>query len=238
MAFPKVKRDNLVEMVFESLRSDIVSGELGDGERLPPQEELAEKFGVSRTVLREALNRLSSLGLIEAQQGRGTFVRSLSPGSAMRPMLSALLLDESSTRELIEARFHLERVAVRLAARRAGPTEVTELGSLVDRMEQHVAQGDLAGFAADDLAFHLTLSELTRNSILRKVLEAIREMLFRFLEEFNRIEGAPARAVAYHRRILEAVASRDPDQAEAEMTAHLRDVTRVVEERYHYDIDV
>lgn len=238
MAFPKVKRDNLVEMVFDSLRSDIVSGDLGDGQRLPPQEELAEKFGVSRTVLREALNRLSSLGLIEAQQGRGTFVRSLSPSLAMKPMLNALLLDESSTRELIEARFHLERVAVRLAARRATAADVAGLRSLLEEMVEHVEQGDLPGFSADDLAFHLTLSELTRNSILRKVLEAIREMMFRFLDEFNRIEGAPARAVAYHRKILDAVSAHDPDRAEAEMTAHLRDVTRVVEERYHYEIDV
>lgn len=238
MDVAKVKRDNLVGTVFEALRAEILSGKLKDGECLPPQEELAERFGVSRTVLREALNRLSSLGLIDAQQGRGTFVRSLSPSSAVKPILNALSLDEASTRELIEARFHLEKAAVRLAARRATADHVAGLKSILDSMVRHVDAGDLEGFSADDLAFHLALAEATGNRILRRVLETIREMMYRFLEEFNRIKGAPARALAYHEKILDAIADHDADKAEAEMAAHLLDVSRIVEEQYHYDIDV
>ncbi|GAB4275882.1 MAG: FadR/GntR family transcriptional regulator [Deferrisomatales bacterium] len=238
MALPKVKRENLVEMVFDALRADILSGALAEGERLPPQEELAEKLGVSRTVLREALNRLSSLGLVEAQQGRGTFVRKASPGETMRPLFDALLRDEHTTRELLEARLHLEKIVARLSARRATGEHVARLREIVDTMERRVAAGDAEGFAEGDLAFHLAMAEASGNRILERVLETIREMLYRFLEEFNRIPGAPTRAVAYHKRILSAVERGDAEEAEREMEAHLQDVSRVVREQFRYEVDV
>ena len=238
MATTQVKRENLVETVFEALRKDILSGALEDGERLPPQEVLAEQMGVSRTVIREALNRLSSLGLVEAQQGRGTFVRAARPVETMRPLLDAFLQDETTTRELLEARLLVEKLVTRLAARRATPAQVARLREILRTMRKKVAAGDAKGFAQEDLAFHLGLGEASGNRVLQRVLGAIREMLYRFLDEFNRIPGAPDRAVAYHTRILAAVERGDADEAERQMLEHLEDVCRVVREQFRYDVSV
>ena len=160
-------------MVFTTLRDNILSGKLKEGDPLPPQNILAEQFGVSRTVMREAINKLSSLGLIESHQGRGTFVHSLTPSSLMEPMLTALLLDEVSIRELMETRYYLEGIIARLASKRAEPKTIDALERLIGLMEEHLRDGYLEAFAENDLTFHLTLAEASKNTILRRVLETI-----------------------------------------------------------------
>lgn len=236
--FPSFKRSNLVEMVSETLKENILAGKLKDGDLLPTQETLAQQFGVSRTVMREALNKLSSLGLVESHQGRGTFVRSPNLRTVMEPVLSSLLLDETSTCELLEARYYLERIIVRLAAKQVNDQQLKILREIVDRMERDFGNGSIEAFAEDDLAFHLKLAEMSKNSILKQIIEVIREMLFQFLENFNRVPGAAERAIAYHRRIYEAVAQKDPDKAESEMQQHIRDVMKTLREKYKFTVGI
>jgi GntR family transcriptional repressor for pyruvate dehydrogenase complex len=236
--FPSFKRGNLVEMVFENLRKNILTGKFKDGDLLPTQETLAQKFGVSRTVMREALNKLSSLGLVESHQGRGTFVRSPNARTVMEPMFTALLLDETATCELMEARYYLERIIVRLAAKHINAQQIQALQEIVERMDQHFHNGDLEGFSEGDLAFHLKLAEISKNGILNRISEVIREMLSKFLESFNRIPGAAGRANDYHKKICQAVIQKDPDKAESEMQQHLLDVTNALREEYKFNVEL
>ena len=134
--------------------------------------------------MREALNKLSSLGLIESQQGRGTFVCSPDVQTVMEPMFSAFVLDDSSICELMEVRYYLEKIIARLAAKRITPAQIDALHENVIDMEQSVREMDLEMFAEKDLVFHLMLAEISANNILRRILAALREMMTKFFEKF------------------------------------------------------
>ena len=235
VSFPSFKRNNLVEMVFDALKENILSGKFKEGDRLPTQEILAQQFGVSRTVMREALNKLSSLGLIGSYQGRGTFVHSPDAKTVMEPLFNALLLDKTSTRELMEARYYLEGIIARLAAKRIDLQQIKPLQELVISMEQHVHTGNIEAFVEEDLLFHLKLADISKNSILKRVIETLREMMFKLVGSVSRIPGTAQRAVDYHKRIFHALAQNDPDRAEYEMHQHILDVIKVLREKYEFD---
>lgn len=238
ISFPSLKRGNLVEMVFENLRESILSGEFKQGQLLPTQETLAQQFGVSRTVMREALNKLSSLGLIKSHQGRGTFVQAPDMQSVMGPMLSSLALDEDSTRELMETRYHLEGTIVRLAAKHASPEQIQILEQTIARMDLVLKENDIKAFAQADLDFHTLLADMSQNRVLKRIIEVIREMLAKFLEGFNQVSGAPERAVAYHKKICQAIAKHDADLAELQMRHHILDVLHTLHVEYHISVDI
>jgi GntR family transcriptional repressor for pyruvate dehydrogenase complex len=238
MTLPNFKRDNLVEMVFEALKEKILSGLFKDGERLPTQEELCQQFGVSRTVMIGAFHKLSSLKLIESHQGRGTFVRMPDSDIVLEPIVNALLLDKATTRELIETRYYLESSIVRLAAKQIDAKQAEELQHIVRDMERHFQNGEIEAFSQGDLAFHMKLAETSQNSILRRLIGVIREMLATFLEEFNRTPGAADRANEHHRKICDAVVRHDVDSAEREMQLHLQDVMEILHTQYKLDVDI
>lgn len=238
LILPCFKRDKLGESVFISLRDNILSGKLKEGDKLPSQEVLAETFGVSRTVMREALNKLSSLGLVESEQGRGTFVHSIKLSVLLDPFLTALQFERSSIRELLEVRYSIERVIARLAAQRVQSDELENLKKQISIMEGSINKGGIQDFAEADLAFHMALAEISKNDILKRIICTIREMMRLFLEQFNRIEGASERAIHYHKRILKAVENREVDKAEAEMGAHIQDVAETLHKHYDFDFDL
>jgi GntR family transcriptional repressor for pyruvate dehydrogenase complex len=225
-------------MVADILKENILSGKLKEGERLSTQEELARQFGVSRTVMREALRTLSSLGLIESRQGRGTFVRSPDAETLMKPMFHALVLDEVSTRELMETRYYLERIIARLAAKRIDDEQIESLRTLVSSMEQHVKDGNLDAFVKEDLAFHLELANISKNSILRRLTETLREMMFNLVNNVSQIPGTAEQAVELHKKIFHALSQKDPDLADQAMRQHLLDTIHALREEYDFDINI
>ncbi|MCP4405878.1 MAG: FadR family transcriptional regulator [bacterium] len=238
ISLPSFKRNNLVEMVFESLKENILNGTLEEDKRLPNQEVLARQFGVSRTVIREALNKLSSLGFIESHQGRGTFVRSPDAKSVMSPIFDAILTNEVSTREIVETRYYLEGIIGRRAAQRATPEDVAELETLIARMEKHLTACELTPFCEGDLAFHLLLARISNNGILTQLLEAIREMMFNFMDEISRLPGVPEKAMASHKIIFQAVAEHNNEQAEYEMRHHMLLMIEALQEQFQYEFEL
>ena len=235
---PSLKRNNLVEMVFESMQQNILSGNFQDGDQLPTQEILAQQFGVSRTVMREALHKLASLGFIESQQGRGTFVRSPNARTVMSPMFDALLKDETSTREIVETRYYLEGIIGRRAAQRATADNITTLEGFITQMDACLANNDLEGLCEGDLAFHLLLAEISDNSILKWLLETVRDMMFNFMVEISHLNGVPQKAMASHRVILQAVADHNCDKAEYEMRHHMLLMIESLRAQYQYEFDL
>lgn len=228
----------LVDRVFGALQEEIVSGRRKPGERIPTQEHLAQEFGVSRTVIREAQNKLASLGLIKIDQGRGTFVLPLEPGRFLQSALYGLDFGQTSIRELFETRFYIERVIAGLAAQRCTPVDAEILESLLEKARHSAAGGDLEGFSKEDFSFHHSLAVLSGNRFLCRILSTIREMNHQFLLHFTRTEGAVDRALYYHGHILAAVAKNDSNGAETAMTEHLRDIINALKRLYRFDLDI
>jgi GntR family transcriptional repressor for pyruvate dehydrogenase complex len=237
-SFPSFKRKNLVEMVTGNLKNNILSGKFLEGEMLPSQDSLAQQFGVSRTVIREAIKQLSSIGLLETYQGKGTFVTSSNIKALLEPKIDVYHLNESSTRELMETRLHIEKAIAGLAARRVEPEEISSLQEILVTMKQLASAGDFDAYAIADSSFHLKMAEISRNSILNGILETLRENIHEFMRSYGRIEGAIERSIKCHERILNALAEKDPEMAEQEMRLHVLDIIKTLQKVYRFDLEI
>jgi DNA-binding FadR family transcriptional regulator len=218
-----VRRKSLVDTVVERIRALITEGRLGPGERLPTETELIKQLEVSRTVLREAISRLETMGLVAVRGSRGMYVGE--PGglqSCIKLMRSAMAISPRELIQFTEFRRAIECDAVRVAARRASSSDVDELDLLCE--EIHRTDLAYAQAFAIDLRFHRKLLELTGNELMRNVMDVVQEFVLASIQE-----GAPPRRdpdLTYddHKAIVAAVRAGDADAAEAAMRHHLDSV--------------
>jgi GntR family transcriptional repressor for pyruvate dehydrogenase complex len=236
MTLSPIKKSSAATKVFETLHEMIATGRFQRGEKLPPQDELARQLGVSRNTLREAVNKLSTMGLLVSRQGVGTVVEPPTPGGYLTALSGQFLLDPLSVREFIEARICIERAMVRLAVARAQPQGIAEIGDILQEQHAALQQADWAEFTRHDTAFHFKLAEMSGNRVLRKFLETIQDMLQRFIGEVSQLPGAIAEAYAYHTRVSGAIAAKDADLAEKEIVRHLFDVVGRIESNLQIDL--
>lgn len=231
-----IQKSSATAKVFRAMYDMIATGRYTRGQKLPPQEELARQFGVSRNTLREAVNQLSAMGLLRAQQGVGTVVEPPTPGGYLSSLSGQFLLDPASAREFIEARISIERTTVRLAVARASAAEVTAARELLTNQRRAIERGDGGEFTRYDTAFHVHLAAMSGNRVLQKFLETTHDMLQRFIGGVAELPGAIADALAFHTRVLAAITARDPERAEREMVLHLFDVVRRIEKNLKIDL--
>jgi GntR family transcriptional repressor for pyruvate dehydrogenase complex len=231
-----IQKASATTQVFEALYEMIATGRYVRGQRLPPQDELAKQLGVSRNTLREAINKLSAMGLLRARQGVGTVVEPPSPGGYMSSLSGQFLLDPLSVREFIEARICIERTTVRLAVARATPEEIAAAQATIDRQRKAVERRDETEFTQHDATFHEHLAAMSGNRVLQKFLETTHDLLQRFIGAAAALPGAIEDAIAFHSRVLAAIAARDADRAEQEMVLHLFDVVRRIETNLKIDL--
>jgi GntR family transcriptional regulator, transcriptional repressor for pyruvate dehydrogenase complex len=200
-------------VVHAQLLRWIESGQLEVGSKLPSEHELAESFGVSRSVVREALRGLGTMGLVCPRNGRGTFVTSTRPVHG-----GVALLGRASTDELDEVRSHLELPGATLAARRRTPAQLVALGDIVEAQSQCT---DPEEWVRLDAAFHIVIAEATRNRVQVQLVENLRELLVEQSIAVARVPGRLPAATEEHRAILAAVGSGDEAGARAAMARHL-----------------
>ncbi|GAA4137621.1 FadR/GntR family transcriptional regulator [Actinomadura keratinilytica] len=206
-----LKRVTAVEAVLTHLRGAIERGEYAVGDKLPSEAELAARFEVSRSVIREALRTLQALGFTVSRTGKGTFVQSNGP--ADNPVFG-----EYSARDLLEVRRHVEIPVARYAATRRTAGDLDELGHLIERMERET---DPVAWVAMDTLFHITIAQASGNPVFRRVIEEIRDALAHQSKFLNDLGGRRERANAEHRLIVEAIIEGSAEQAVEAMDLHL-----------------
>ncbi len=236
MKLRPIEKISATTRVFEALHEMIATGRFPRGEKLPPQEELARQLGVSRNTLREAVNKLATMGLLVSRQGVGTVVEPPSPGGYLTTLSGQFLLDPLSVREFIEARICIERTTVRLAVARAQPRDLRQLQEILEAQHKALRRCDGVDFTRHDTAFHFKLGEMSGNRVLHKFLETVQDMLQRFIGEVAQLPGAIEDAYAFHSRLGRAIAAGDADAAEKEMVRHLFDVVRRIESNLAIDL--
>lgn len=212
-----VTRQNAAEAVFEDLRSAILSGRIPISTRLPSEAKLAERYGVSRPMIREALRSLQTLGLTRSRTGSGSFVISASPAE---PDYGAY-----SARDLIEARPFVEVPAAGWAALRRSDEQRAGLLDLCDQME---GCSDPLAWVRHDSAFHALIAEASGNALFARIAAEARDALARQSELVNLSGNRRIASNHEHRRIAEAIASADENAARDAMQAHLDAVARTV----------
>ncbi|MGV9798642.1 FadR/GntR family transcriptional regulator [Mycobacterium sp. NPDC003449] len=206
-----IVRRNAAETVFEDLCSAIEKGELPVGVKLPPEAALAERYGVSRSVIREALRSCQTLGLTETKTGSGTVVVSAHAAAPHYGRFSA--------RDLVEARPYIEVPAAGWAARRRSDAQLSELTGIVERMEAEV---EPARWVRLDTEFHLGIARASGNEVFATVVAAIRGALSMQSRMLNAsIHERRSASNREHRRILDAIASGDFADASDAMRQHL-----------------
>ncbi|WP_203821603.1 FadR/GntR family transcriptional regulator [Paractinoplanes ferrugineus] len=215
---------NLARSVTAELVERIVRGVHPPGSVLPPEPVLVEDFGVSRTVIREAVKLLQEKGLVRVRQGSGTVVTSpttwdmlddLVLGAAITEADGVVVLDD-----LVVTRRVLEADMANVAARVAGPETLEQLGALVDEMDELV--GDQEAYGRHDRSFHDTIMLASGNRIARAVVRSLESQV----ASTARYVGRPERALCVasnkgHRRIYERIAAHDPQGAAEAMFTHI-----------------
>lgn len=221
------RRRNLTATVKAALRDRIVSGTVRPGDKLPTERALIAEFGVSRTVIREAVAGLQADGLVEPRQGAGVFVLERPEGDGHGlSLLSQDWRKISSILEALELRTAVEIEAAGLAAERRSPAQDAKIGEALDAIGARIARGESAEEA--DFAFHLAIAEATNNRYYREFLTFLGTRTIP-RAQFARRDGAAPVAMERllqfqdeHRAIAEAIAAGDPERARDAMRVHLR----------------
>lgn len=220
-----LNRPSIGEQIGEKLKEYLLAGRWKPGEKMPTDNDLAESFGVSRLTIREALLRLTSIGLLESHYGGGTYVRKITPGLNMKTLVPVAYLDTKSILDVIEFRLVVEVRTAGLAARRATPEDIANLEATWIGMDQN--KHNPTGFAEEDLAFHLELAKITDNSLLVETLNVIRAILSQTMQTAIRHRGT--RGLHYHRLMIDAIKAKDEKLTMDIMEEHLTNVYNTLE---------
>jgi GntR family transcriptional repressor for pyruvate dehydrogenase complex len=216
-AFAPIERRKVYEQVSERLKTHINTA-LQSGDALPSERELAERFGVGRSSIREALRMLESRGLIESR-GSGTFVVAAWRNPFQEPLSLVVTGEDVNRMQLFEVRRMLEAESAALAAKRRTLGDLEQMDEATDEMEAAIRSAD--EFIAADISYHLVIAEATGNPLLLRLMEAIRERLTVSFGTVFRFPGGPARSVEQHRLITQAIAEQNAERARKLMTQHI-----------------
>lgn len=213
----------MTDQAILRIKEMIRTGDLKPGDRLPPEKELSEALGLSRSSLREAVKALEIIRVLDVRRGDGTYVTSLSP-SLLLDALSFVVdvHQDDSVLEMFEVRRILEPAAAALAAPRIIPADVSYLRELVARVDGTTSVDDLV---ANDIVFHRYICERSGNAYLTRLLDTLsgstlRARVWRGLTQ----DGSVERTLTEHRAIVDALESGDATLAAAQMTVHVSGV--------------
>lgn len=210
----------LTEAAIQHVRDLIATGELTPGSRLPPEAELADALGTSRSTVREAVRALVTARVLDVRRGDGTYVTSLRPELLLEGIGAAAdLMHDDFTLELVQVRRILEPAATAMAAARINDTVLGELEACLHRMSEAPSQDELVQF---DAQFHELVAGAAGNETLASMLNGVSSRTSRARVWRGVVEaGAKERTISEHAEILAALRARDPRLAEAAALIHV-----------------
>lgn len=216
-------RGNLAQIVVETLTTRLEDGTYAPGEKMPSSAELCEEFGVSRTVMREALASLKIAGRVVARQGSGVFV--LQRDSRAIHFEAGRIDDIRSALEILELRLGVEMQSVSLAAARRTPEALAEIARAFDVMNG-LSTDDIEAEANADFGFHMAIAKATRNPHFPRLLEALMgeinsELLMKLRQSGSSRSNFVAKIKREHSMILAAITQGDEKGAQSALHTHL-----------------
>jgi DNA-binding FadR family transcriptional regulator len=223
-----VEAQRLYQHVAEQIGSLIHAGEFRDGDRLPPERELAKQLGVSRPVVREAMIALEIAGLVDVRGGAGAFVKRARADAGS--LLAATADPGPGPFDLIAARRMIEGEIAFTAASKVTPANLDALTEAIDQMRSDIEAG--RDTRQSDRLFHLRVAELTGNGVLSGLVDGLwAHMLAPMFDVLGRhagLRGKDRMTIADHERIVEALGRRDAEAARTAMRAHLAHVEEIL----------
>jgi GntR family transcriptional regulator, transcriptional repressor for pyruvate dehydrogenase complex len=218
-----IKKSNLSRQVFEQFKDQIITGKWKPGSKIPSENELSQILDVSRITVREALQKLVALEILEKRRGEGTFVKKYLGNSHLNAFIPYLILDGPEIKHVLEYRKIVEIGTVGLVAERANEQDIERLEETLENMKQY--KDDVEKFAPEDLRFHLILAEITKNPVILKANFIIKDILGSAMLEIVRTMGTH-NGIYYHGKIIEAIKEKDKEKAQQIMEEHLVDTVK------------
>jgi GntR family transcriptional regulator, transcriptional repressor for pyruvate dehydrogenase complex len=213
----------VTDEAIEKIKAMIVTGELGPGDRLPKENDLAERLGLSRNSLREAVKALSLIRVLDVRQGDGTYVTSLEPNLLLDAMSFVVDFHRDDTvLEFLEVRRILEPAATAMAASHMTDEAIADLRKVLDQLDDSPT---IEALVANDLEFHRRIALGSGNTVLCSLLDGLsgpttRARIWRGLTQ----EGAVDKTREQHTAICDAIESRQPEVARSWATVHIAGV--------------
>lgn len=217
----KMKYKNKCDMVMEKVLDFIVDGQYKHGDRLPPENEFAEEFGVSRVTIRESFKKLSIIGIVDIRQGEGTFVSKVTPSSLIELLLPFMMLESNDFEELYQARICIETATAKLAAINRTQEDIDRLSSLLPLMEECLISEDILRYNDLDTQFHTMIAEISRNRILMNMYMMLKKVRDRCIRISNNDIESIKYSINSHKQILEAIVWKDEANIASLMNLHL-----------------
>lgn len=214
-----IKKTRIAEEVADRIRELMLDGTFPPGQPLPSERHLAERFGVSRGSIRDALRTLETIGLVETRHGQGTFPLELSVDRLVAPLASVMSYRADLQDELLDVRRMFEPAVARVAALRASEEDLAELQRILDAQRQKLKSGQSA--IAEDTAFHAVLARSTRNRVVMSIMATLNDLLVESRTQSLLQTGRPARSVEGHEAVVAALRRRDAEGASQAMYQHI-----------------
>ncbi|MGC4107776.1 MAG: FadR/GntR family transcriptional regulator [Thermomicrobiales bacterium] len=220
--FTSVSVTRSYEQIVKQIHDAIRTGSLARGARLPTERELSDTFGVSRSVVREAVKVLVAQGIVASRQGSGTFVVDSPAPFVSRTIMLDVPMEESAIEQLIEFREVLDTLAAHRAALHRSDEQLAAIFRAVDLSIQGAEHDDLARFAEGDLLFHSSIDQAAANVYIAIASSSVRQTQSEMSRLYAEDQGSFMVASGQHRAIAEAIRDRDANRAEQLMREHVR----------------
>jgi len=211
-----------VDVIIRQIKELLISGQLKPGDKLPPERKLSEKFGVGRTHVREAIQKLEFYGILKTKPQSGTYVAGIGI-SALEGLISDILkIDAYSFMSLVETRVLLETSAVALAAERRTEEDIEKLELSLNNYLAKAKQGIKA--VDEDLMFHLTIAEVSKNQVLKSLLLIIIPDIITNYSVFKVCDTITDKALNEHTLLFQQIKEGNAAAVQATMKEHLQGV--------------
>ncbi|MBO7387717.1 MAG: FadR family transcriptional regulator [Lachnospiraceae bacterium] len=221
MKIQPIQKINAVEQVFEQLQGLLIDGTWRAGDKLPSENELADTFGVSRMTIRQSMQKLKALGLIETRTGSGSYVREFNPEDSLNELIPLMYISEPSQIHVFQFREMIDSESVRLATAVVDDKGIKQLEEILAKMKKAADDDDGSAFSKYDFKFHMAIVSMTGNPMMIKaydiLLNVLRESMNSVIEK---MKYKPA--LNYHKKIIEAMRKKDPVLAEQIMREHIK----------------
>jgi GntR family transcriptional repressor for pyruvate dehydrogenase complex len=227
--FKKISKKTLPMSVVEQIQILVKDGQLKVDERLPSERELAERLGVSRPSIREAMRILESLGMVTVKSGSGAYLNSEYISKNDIGKLQEMI-DKYTKLELVEARIVLEGEIAYIAANKATELDKKAIEEAYIKME--LLKDDDNAFLLADYAFHMAIADACKNRVLKAMLKTLRKSLMGLNVEIVKVPRQIENVMALHGKILDYLFTGDGENAKAYMVAHLENVEQAIEKMY------
>jgi GntR family transcriptional repressor for pyruvate dehydrogenase complex len=223
MNFQPIKPKKVSTQIAEQIRASILSGEFAPGDKLPPERELAEMFGVSRPSVREALNVLASSGMVMSYQGGGTVVKSLVETASTNPLSELIRVQQDRALDVIEVRKSMESWTVWYAAQRALPDDIRRMEEIIAGMKLNL---ELKQPSEDlDANLHIVIARATHNIVWLHLMQSIFDAMKEFQQTVWRAvyltQEDHQLLFDHHSAIVAAIKAKDHQAARDAMVHHL-----------------